>query len=111
MTEKECHIHQACFYFTTDYIIYFKDAMETLMQKELPILNLIKFMKTYTKLSDLYFIQENKHMEYMMNLLENSNYDIADLFTFYNGLSLSMVTQGKNKKFAKQIENAHRNFI
>lgn len=111
LREKECRIKAACFYFQTEYLVPFKLYLETLLRKELSTTDTLNYLKTYTKIGELYFYQQTRSEDYIMNLLENRILDQEELFLFYNGLSLSLPGINLPKPTRLRVEECHKQYV
>jgi hypothetical protein len=111
LKEKECSIKTASFYFQTDYIILCKLEMEALLGRSLTNMEVVNYLRSYTKIGSLYSLQETKSMVYLFGLLEGRNLDQAELFLLYNGLGLSIPNQLAPKAIRQVMESSHRLYI
>lgn len=89
----------------------FKVTLSEVIKLDMPIIDTISYLRTYCKLSSLYFLQENKHLKYLVNLLEDNKFDFWDLLIFYNGLALSKPSSLREIDISNKIERAHKDYI
>lgn len=111
LREKECRIRAACFYFQTEYLVPFKLYLETLLRKEMSTTETLHYLKTYTKIGELYFYQQTRSEDYIMDLLENRILDQEELFLFYNALSLSLPGINLPKTTRLRVEECHKLYV
>lgn len=69
LTRKECHIEKACLFFIVEFMYQFKMQLEVVVGGEVNIAELLSYLRQYTQLSSLYFIQENRMLDYLIDLL------------------------------------------
>lgn len=71
----------------------------------------LHYLKTYTQIGELYFYQQTRSEDYIMQLLENRILDQEELFLFYNALSLSLPGINLPKVIRLRVEECHRLYV